>query len=118
MTKWSDDPTRVQLVCKAIDEVYEGPWGLKASPRDVVSAVTKALYMSLDYESEGTVADRLWEWQCEQPSPLTQGLVSMVEDGLQPGTTVPLAEVAGDGETQEWAQAQARFIIDVIQDVS
>lgn len=105
------DDGKVLVVANAVRETYSGPWGLKASSADVIHDVCKALGVDIDAEVEWALGDELWDWESEQPSPLAEGLSSLVADGLAPGSTVPTAEIAGDGETNEWEVRRARFIL-------
>lgn len=110
----TDDHGKVLVVANSIRETYSGPWGLKASSADVIHDVGKALGVDIDLEVESALGDELWDWESEQPSPFTEGLSSLVTDGLAPGSTVPTAEIAGDDETSEWEVRRARFILDAL----
>lgn len=112
---WQDDAAKVATVTQSIRETYSGPWGLKASSDDVIHDAAKAL--GLDVDTDG-LGDRLWDWTCDQPSPFTEGLASLVDDGLQVGAVVPTAEIAGEADTATWETRQAQFVLALLQERS
>lgn len=119
-TRWKDDPTRVEKANAGLDECFSGPWGDKASEEDVVWSVAHALGLSADFgttrDEYAPLAEALYEWEGGNESPLVAGLSQMITDGLQPGATVPVEEVAGELETASWEARQTAFILDLLQD--
>lgn len=106
----------VQKVAASIEATYGDPvWGLKADTKDVARDAGEAIGVDLSEEALDRIGEALWNWQSDQPSPFTEGLVSLVEDGLAPGTTIPVAEIAGAGETEAWEMRQARFLLEQIE---
>jgi hypothetical protein len=113
--RWSDDEAQVTAALECIEKTYSGPWGLKASSEDVVRDLAKASGCDFDEPTLDALGEALWNWEGENESPLIAGLSALIDDGLKPGTTVPVAEVAGDGETSEWEVRRAKFLLDLIQ---
>jgi len=118
--RWSDDLEKLAKTMETIQETFSGPWGPKASEEDVISDVAIALGLSSDFHTDrdnlAPLAEKLWDWKCEQPSPLVEGLASLVEDGLTTGAVVPVEEVAAASEMDEWEIRQAKVVLDLLQD--
>jgi len=117
VTRWSNDSIKVDHTIDVIRQVYEGPWGLKASDEDVVVEVARRVAgVNIERPESSELGERLWDWKCLVPSPLAEGLTSLIEDGLSVGATVPIDEIAGEADTVNWEIRQAHKVLDLIQE--
>lgn len=116
-SSWSSVPELVQKVRGVIDRAYDPDFskGFAPDSRDLIHYATEVLSIQLSLSDEEELGEQLYEWECNAPSPFTQGLESLITDGLQPGSTVPNAEIAGNAETETWELQQAKFVLDIIE---